>query len=184
MSDSTAFPVRPATIPALGKGPASARSRQANPAGEAQAAISAVWSRVLILLIGLVALKILLIGGQGQSLYEAHWRIGPTQMNWLNYLAFLGFVVQGGLSLVRLGNECRSISVRSVRAANAALLALGLSFIFLTFHNGDKNYFYPVLSGVLNWNSLGPYIANSLLFNSPFLAGWLFVYAALYYVLA
>ena len=53
-----------------------------------------------------------------------------------------------GWSLLRLGKECRTIGIKSLRAANAVVLALGLSFIFLTFHNGEKNYIYPLVSGV------------------------------------
>jgi hypothetical protein len=184
MSDSTAFPVRPATIPAIGNADSLGKTiLQANPARGKEADFAAIWSRVLVILAALLAFKVLLVAGQGQSLYEAHWRIGPSQVNWVNFAAFFGFVALGGLCLVRLGRECQSIGIRSVRATNAALVVLGLCFIFLTFHNGDKNYFYPVLSRVLKSNSLGPYLANSLLFNSPFLAAWLFFYGSLYYVL-
>lgn len=184
MSDSTAFPVRPATIPAIGKPSSLSSALPAQPCEVAATALAGLWSRLLVLFLALLGLKILLIAGQGKNLYEAHWRIGPTHVDWLNVGAFGAMVVFTGLALARLGRECQSLGARSVRAVNAAVVLLGLSFILLTFHNGDKNYFYPVLSGVLQWNSVGPYLANSLFFNSPFLAGWLFVYAGIYYVMA
>ena len=60
------------------------------------------------------------------------------------------------------------------------MLALGLIFIFLTLRNGDKNLLYPAFSGILKWSSLGPYAANALFFNKPFLAAWMVVYAIVY----
>lgn len=126
----------------------------------------------------------MLLASQGKILYEAHWRIGGTQFNWLNYVGFYGLVFLGGLTIIKLGGAVRKETPRAARTVNFALVSLGLIFIFLTFHNGDKNYLYPVLNGVLKWTSLGPYLANSLFFNQPFLAGWIFVYAAGYYVLA
>lgn len=184
MSDTTAFPVRPAAIPALGHAAANETIRPAEPALSVRNSLAGIWSRLLVLLAALAVLKVLLIAGQSQNLFETHWRIGPTRLDWLNVGAFAGLVLLTGLALVRLGKECHAIGLRSVRAVNAAIVLLGLSFILLTFHNGDKNYLYPVLSGMLKWDSLVPYLANSFFFNAPFLGGWLFAYVALYYVLA
>lgn len=183
MPDSTAFPVRSAgigAVPDTVAGKPIATGVRVRPADRAN---TGVWSRVLVLLGVLVVLKLVLIAGQGKSLYEAHWRIGGVDVTWLNYAGFYGFVLLGGLSLVRLGSEWRAHGLRSIRIGLGAVLALGLSFIFLTFHNGEKNYLYPILTGTLKWDSLGPYLANSLFFDPPFLAAWLFVYAAVYYVL-
>ena len=143
-----------------------------------------VWSWAAVTLAALFFLKLVMILSQGESLYELHWRVSGMRPSWVNYLAFYAFMLLGALGLVSLARECRTISLRSVRMTNALVVFLGLSFIFLTFHNGDKNLVYPVLSGVLRWTSLVPYVANSVFFNQPFLAAWLFVYAASYYVLA
>ncbi|HEV2355129.1 MAG TPA: hypothetical protein VGR89_12855, partial [Puia sp.] len=145
---------------------------------------SGICQRLVVLFLFRALFKLSLILSQSRGLYEAHWRIAGQEVTWLNYLAFGGFVLLGPLCLLVLGKECSSTGVRTVRAVNASLLILGLSFIFLTFHNGNKNYIYPILSGVLRWNSLGPYVANSLFFDPPFLGAWLFVYALTYYVLA
>ena len=74
--------------------------------------------------------------------------------------------------------------VKAVRTANAAVVGLGLCFLFLTFHSGDNNYLYPIQTGVLKWTSLGPYLSLDLCFRPPFLAAWLLGYAFIYYVLA
>jgi hypothetical protein len=64
------------------------------------------------------------------------------------------------------------------------VLSLGLLFILLTFHAQEKNYLYPILSGVLNWDSLIPYLSLDFFFHPPFLGAWLFIYGLSYYVLA
>ncbi|HZR20667.1 MAG TPA: LTA synthase family protein [Verrucomicrobiae bacterium] len=143
-----------------------------------------IGSRLIVLLAGLGIIKLILLATQGESLFEAHWRINGNAGGWLNYVVFYAFVVLGGLAIVKLGGSVRQVTPRAARTVNLAVLILGLTFIFLTFHNGDKNYLYPVFNGVLKWTSLVPYIANSLFFNQPFLAAWIFVYAAVYYVLA
>jgi len=74
--------------------------------------------------------------------------------------------------------------VKAVRAANGIVLGLGLLFIFLTFHTGENNYLYPIMTGTLKWTSLGPYLSLDFFFRPPFLAVWLLGYAFIYYVLA
>lgn len=143
-----------------------------------------IWLRVVLLFAGLAGLKLVLIGGLAQSLYETHWRYSGLRVTWVNQVAFYTFVVLGATGLIRLGSRCRPEGSSVVRRVNAVILVLGLSFLFLAFHNGNRNFIYPVLEGTLKWQSLGPYLENLLFFNSPFLAGWLFVYAMSYYVLA
>ena len=185
MPESTAFPARTVGVRATAKSVRSGRAlTQANPAGNWSTGTAAVWSRIQVVLVALLAIKMVLIAGQGQGLYEAHWRIGGTNVTWVNVGAFVGFVLLGVLGLVELGRESQTVGVRSVRFVNAVVLVLGLCFIFLTFHNGNKNYLYPILNGILKWDSLGPYLTNSLFFNPPFLAAWVFAYASLYYILA
>jgi phosphoglycerol transferase MdoB-like AlkP superfamily enzyme len=63
------------------------------------------------------------------------------------------------------------------------VIGLGAVFIFLTFHEGDKNYVSPVLHGVLKWTSVGSYLSLDVFFRQPYLAGWALGMAGLYYVL-
>ena len=184
MADSTAFPERPATVQGVVATVSPIRNVEQGSSHGGARVPGAVWSRCLILLLALAAIKVVLIVGQSESLYEMHWRIGGMRPNWVNDFSFFALVFLGGLSLMRLEKSCRSIGTRTVRVANAAVLVLGLCFLFLTFHNGDKNFPYPVLSGVLKWTSLCSYSANSLFFNEPFLAAWMFVYAIVYYIAA
>jgi phosphoglycerol transferase MdoB-like AlkP superfamily enzyme len=138
----------------------------------------------LVVFSGLALLKVVMVIGQGESLYEAHWRVGAVRMDLFSYVGFAAFVALGVMGLVQLQKSCRSAGLKAVRATNAVVLCTGIVFLVLTLHNGDKNFFYPVLSGVLPPSSVGPYLANAFFFNQPFLAGWLFVYAACYYVMA
>ena len=182
MSDSNAYPIGTGAV-----------SRPAAAVGASGAASSFNWlgpipggpisSRVAVLFLGLAMVKLILLASQGESLYEAHWRIGGSPESWLNVAAFYAFVLLGGLSLVELGKYSQSMTSKGARLLNGSVLALGLGFIFLTFHNGDKNFLYPVVKGVLKWTSLIPYTANATLFNKPFLGAWLFGYALSYYVL-
>ncbi len=185
MSEFTTFPVPPAQVNALAvANRCDTAPRQGRAFEPDEGLLARVWPRLILVLLALMALKVFLIGGQGESLYETHWRTGGMLVTRLNEIAFYAFVVLGGLSLVRLGRSCQSLGIRSVRTTNGVVLMLGLSFVLLTFHNGDKNYLYPILNGVLQWSSLVSYLANALFFNEPFLAVWLFVYVACYYVMA
>jgi hypothetical protein len=144
-----------------------------------------VWSRILVLFLALAAIKIALLVGLGRHLGEIHWRLAGSRTNWCHpAIPYYLFVGLGVLSLVRLARHCRSVGVKAVRAANGIVLGLGLLFIFLTFHTGEKNYLYPIMTGVLKWTSLGPYLSLDFFFRPPFLAAWLLGYAAIYYVLA
>src|SRR5436190_5782634 len=174
MSDLTTVSVRSGSIVGQGSSP---------PGKPASVTNAPVWSRALIVFFGLVLVKVRLVLGQGESLYEMHWRLGGVRPGWVDGFAFFWFVILGGLTLIRLGKSCRSVGTSTVRVANAAVMVLSLFFLFLTFHNGDKNLLYPVLSGVLDWTSLSSYSANLLFFNDPFLPPWSFLYVSIYYVL-
>jgi hypothetical protein len=185
MPQSTPFPVSPEEVPIPGTASQTQRADLYSKLGHGKSAAPPfVWPHLLVLFIGLVGLKLWLIGGLGESLYEIHWRIGGLRVSWVNYAAFYGFVLLGTLALARLGKCCRSAGNSNARAINAVVLVLGLAFIFLTFHNGNRNYLYPILDGTLNWGSLAPYLANALFFNKPFLAAWFFAYTLGYYLLA
>ncbi|MFO1512695.1 MAG: hypothetical protein U1F83_07250 [Verrucomicrobiota bacterium] len=71
-----------------------------------------------------------------------------------------------------------------MRLANGLMLGFGALLIFLTFHEGDNNYLYPVMTGVLKWKDLVPYLSLNLFFRPPYLAAWIFAYAIGYYLLA
>jgi len=161
-----------------------ARARLASPVRGWLGLPPAAWSRLLVLFVALSSIKLALLFGLRKHLNEIHWRVMGQPPSWLNAAAFYAFVGLGVLSLLALGRRCQSAGVKAVRAANAAVVGLGLLFIFLTFHEGDKNYLYPVMVGILKWKSLGPYLSLNLFFRPPFLAGWLFGYALIYYALA
>ena len=146
---------------------------------------AAAWSRILVLFLALALIKIALVAGLGRHLGEIHWRVGGARTTWCPpAVAFYLFVGLGVLSLLGLAQRCRSVGLKAVRAANGIVLGLGFLFIFLTFHTGKNNYLYPIMTGVLNWASLGPYLSLDLFFRPPFLAAWLAGYAFIYYVLA
>src|SRR5439155_20730535 len=143
----------------------------------------AAWSRLLVLFVALTGAKLALIVSLGKRLFESHWRLTPHLPVWEDYLLFGFFVVVGFLSLMRLQRHCALAGLRAVRAASAMVLGFGLIFIFFTFHAQSRNYLFPILTGVLDWNSLVPYLSLDLFFHPPFLGVWLFVYALSYYLL-
>lgn len=142
------------------------------------------WARIMVLFVTLAAIKLALLFQLRKQVFEIHFRVDTVEEKWWNTVAFGLFLCLGVASLLQLGRQCRSVGVRAVRTANAVVLALGLTFIFLTFHEGDKNYVYPILTGVLNWRSLGPYLSLDFFFRAPYLGAWLFGYALTYYMLA
>src|SRR5439155_11773423 len=104
------------------------------------------WSRVLALLLILALIKLALVVRLGKHLFETHWRVALPETIWGDYVAFGAFVCFGVVSLLGLARQCHRAGVKTVRAANAAVLGLGLLFIFLTFHSTENNYLYPILT--------------------------------------
>jgi hypothetical protein len=148
---------------------------------------SAAWTRILTLFFALAVIKLMLLLRLSRHLFEIHWRVADLELTGAGQAAFYLFVCLGVLSLVLLANRCRSVGVRAVRSANAAVVSLGLLFVFLSFHTnvaGSNNYLYPILTGVLKWSSLGSYLSLDLFFQKPLLGAWIFGYALAYYVLA
>ena len=143
-----------------------------------------VVGRIGLLFTTLCLLKLAILFRFRKHLYHVHWRIGETPTDWLGWAAFYLFVVLVGLNLWYLGKGCASHGARAVRVANAGVLALGLVFIFLMFHAGDKNYIYAALNGILSWRDISSYLSLALFFQKPFLAAWLFAYVLIYYGLA
>ncbi len=137
----------------------------------------------MLLFFALALLKLALVAEFGQHLYEIHWRVNGQPFSWINYAALWGLFALVVLSLVALGRHCQVVGTKAVRSANAAILVLGLGFIFLTFHSGNRNYLYPILSGTLPWRSLGPYVMLDLFFRPPYLVAWFAAYAIGYYLL-
>jgi phosphoglycerol transferase MdoB-like AlkP superfamily enzyme len=142
-----------------------------------------VQSRALVLLLGLSVIKLVLLAGLGKHLYEIHWRIEPSHPAPINWLYFLTFVALGTWSLWSLARHCRLQGIRTVRTANAVVLGLGLAFIFFRFHEGDKTYLYPVLSGILQPADILTYLKLDLFFRPPYLAFLLGGYVFLYYLM-
>lgn len=142
------------------------------------------WARIILLVVALCAIKLALLFELRKHVFEIHFRVNTDQMSWWNWAALGVFIFLGVVSLLQLARSCRAAGVRAVRVANAIAVALGLVFIFFNFHQGDKNLLYPILTGVLDWKSLGPYLSVDLFFAQPYLGGWLFVYALAYYFLA
>ena len=140
-------------------------------------------SRMVIVFVALASIKLALLIGSGKHLHEIHWRVGRPPSGWSCYAALFAFVGIGVWSLVQLGRHCQPVGIRAVRAANAIVMLFGLLLILLTFHEGDNNYLYPVVTGTLSWKSLGPYLSLDLFFRPPFLAAWILGYALAYYVL-
>lgn len=143
----------------------------------------AALGRLLVLLGSLALIKTVLLIGLRKHLQEIHWRTSGDSLNWLGMFAFYALAVVLVYNLVQFGRRCQPGGVRAVRVANALILAFGGLLIFLAFHEGDKNYIYPVMTGVLKWSDLTPYLSLNLFFRPPYLAVWMFAYAAGYYVL-
>ena len=71
---------------------------------------SGVTTRLVILLLGLAAVKLALIGSLGKHLYELHWRDSLRPATAVNHAAFYLFVSLGVLSLLQLGRRrCREV---------------------------------------------------------------------------
>lgn len=144
---------------------------------------AAAWSRLVVLFVALVLVKVALLVGLHSHLGQIHGRIQPQPKTWLTYLAFYALVGLGISALLELDRRCQTIGVRAVRWLNAVILGLGLMLVLLTFRQGDKNYLYPILTGVLPWSSLVPYLSLDLFFRPPYLAAWLLGYVAAYYAM-
>jgi hypothetical protein len=144
----------------------------------------AVRARLVVLFVALAGIKVALVVSLGKKLFETHWRLTPHEAVWGDYVLLGFFVVIGCASLLRLQRDCALAGVKAIRAANTIVLLFGLLFIFLTFQAQGKNYLYPILSGVLGWDSLIPYLSLDLFFHPPYLAAWIVAYAFSYYLLA
>src|ERR1700744_1744620 len=99
-----------------------------------------VCGRIGLLFGVLCLIKVFMLAGFHKPLDEIHWRTGPPEGTWLNSVWYYIFVGLVGLNLWSFCTKCSAADNRTIRMANACLLALGLAFIFLTFHAGDNNY--------------------------------------------
>ncbi|NOS69473.1 MAG: sulfatase-like hydrolase/transferase [Verrucomicrobia bacterium] len=144
---------------------------------------TAAWCRLWELFCGLVLIKVVMLFGLQKHLFETHWRVMGVKDSWLDYVAFYGFGFVGVLSVVGVGQWCGAVGVKAVRWANATIVLLGLLFIFLTFHEGPRNYVSRIMEGNLEWKGLIPYLSMNFFFKKPFLAVWLAVYGIVYFVL-
>lgn len=142
------------------------------------------WPRILALFAILCSVKLALIYQLAPHLYQTHWRVAGYELTVAGRIAFYIFVALAAAHLFLLARDCRLTGIKSVRVANAGIVGIGFIFIFLTFHNGTNNYLFPILSGILKWSSLGPYLSLDFCFQQPYLAGWVFIFCLLYYGLA
>lgn len=141
-----------------------------------------VGGRIGMLFIALCLIKLTMLAGFREHLFEIHWRIRTIPDSWVNQAAFYVFAILVGASLWQFGARCHSLGgVRAVRSGNVCVLLIGSIFIFLTFHTQDKNYLYPVMNGTLSWWDLRWYLSLDFFFRQPYLAVWVFIYALLYY---
>ena len=138
-----------------------------------------VAGRTGLLFAALCLIKLAMLAGFQRHLFEIHWRTDwVLPNNWINPAAFLIFAVLVALNLWQLGGRCAADGVRTVRAANLCVLALGAAFVVLTFHTRDKNYLFSLVTGAQGWRDF-----NSAFFLQPPLwAVWLLIYALFYYV--
>ncbi len=143
-----------------------------------------VAGRIGLLFVTLSLVKLAMLIGFRRHLFEIHWRITDHPYSWLNEVAFFAFAALLGFNLWRFAAQCAAAGARVARAANAILLLVGICFILLTLHAGDKNYLYSVMNGTLSWWDLRWYLNLVFFFQQPFLAAWVFVYALAYYALA
>jgi len=140
-------------------------------------------SRLLVLLGGLLVVKLALLFSLAKHLQEIHWRTSGEPLTWVSPVAFYALAAVLVYTLVELGRQCQTGGARTVRVINALVLGFGGLLIFLTFHEGDKNYVYPVMTGILKWTDLWSYLSLNFFFRPPYLAVWIFAYVAGYYFL-
>ena len=143
-----------------------------------------VAGRIGLLFLTLCALKLAKLAVFRKHLFEIHWRANAEVYDWVNDAAFYLFVALVGLNLWQFARRCSGEGARTVRTANALVLLAGASFIFLTLQADGKNYLYPMINETLSWLDLRWYLNLNFFFMPPFLAVWVFVYAAAYYALA
>ncbi len=143
-----------------------------------------VAGRIALLFAALCSLQLIQLAGFRKHLYEVHWRIVSETYDWLDDAAFYLFVALVALNLWQFARRCAAKGTPSVRAANALVLAAGGVFILFTLKFDGHNFLYPLFDHTLSWWDLRWYASQSFFFQSPFLAAWIFVYAAVYYILA
>jgi hypothetical protein len=143
-----------------------------------------IWSRIGLLFTALCLIQLMILVTFRKHLFGVYWRAGDAEWTQAGKAAFWVFALLVGLNLWALGTRCMAAGTRVVRTVNAFVLVLGAMFILLTFHEGNKNYLYPVISGTLGWKDIGWYLSLNFFFRSPYLAAWLLGYALAYYGLA
>jgi phosphoglycerol transferase MdoB-like AlkP superfamily enzyme len=163
--------------------PSGARAKAGGKTRSAFGFMPPIEARIFVLFATLAAVKVALILGMTKHLHEIHWRVEQLEPTWLNYAAFYGAVGIFVSGVWSLGNSCRRAGVRSVRVTNLIVIGLGLLFLFVIGHSGDKNYLHLLMTGVLRWKDLIPYFQLDSFFRMPFLAAWFLAYVLIYYVL-
>jgi hypothetical protein len=137
-----------------------------------------VAGRIGLLFAVLCSIKLAMLVGLRVHLFEIHWRTEVDANSWLDQAAFFLFAILVATHLWRLGDWCTTLGIQTVRAANACVFALGISFIFLATYTGGKHVFCALMDGTGTWRDV-----NSALFSEqPLWSVWLLMYAMFYFV--
>src|SRR5579862_7468200 len=134
------------TLPLSG----TAEREKADTAVRATKGSSAIWNRAILLFATLCLIKLVMLFDLRKHLFEIHWRIGPEQINWVNYASYYVFALLAGLNLWVFARHAERAGVRAVRGANACVLVLGALFILLTFSEQGHNYLSAVMNAYLD----------------------------------
>lgn len=139
-----------------------------------------VAGRIALLFAVLCSIKLAMMVGLRVHLFEIHWRVETESYNWLNQAAFWSLAVLVAANLWLLGNRCATGGLPAIRAANACVLVLGASFIFLTSYSGGRQLFCSLMDGTGTWRD----VKSAFLSEQPIWSVWLLIYAMLYFVFA
>jgi len=142
-----------------------------------------VWTRIGLLLFLLCGAKLLILFSLRRELYEEHWRVDNDIASWVDTAVFYVFAFMTGANLWAFGNRCQTLPRRAIHAANGFILLIGLVFILLTFYSGEQSYLDLWLSGILKPRDIGWNLAVQCFFHWPFVAGWVFIYGLVYYIM-
>lgn len=140
-----------------------------------------IWNRAILLFAALCSIKFVMLFDLQRELFEAHFRVAPESVTWLNTVTFYLFALLVGLNLWAFAVRCERGGVRVVRCANACVLALSGLFVLLTFAEHGSSYLSAVMNAYLGFKELKRYLITNFCFRPPFLAIWMAGYALIYY---
>jgi len=130
-------------------------------------------TRAVVLLALLAAIKLAVVFLLRDHLFRNHYRLPGEPPGWTDAVAWWGFLVLGMGAVWEVSRECARAGPRASRVFGGWLLALGGLLLFLSFHEGARNYVYPVMQGILDWGDIGAYMQLNLFFRPPYLFAWI-----------